>query len=171
MAVANAPRGKVDPLRAFHVPLLALPVLPELAFRLGGSSIVDVMLAAAWRSDAELEPAVRAEYAAAYTDPDQITAMLGYYRAAARPKIASLLRLGAEPPEPPPVRAEEMLVIWGAADPVLPVSLGEALVNALGSRSVMVTIPGAGHYVIDEASETVTGVLVDFLADHPEGTA
>jgi pimeloyl-ACP methyl ester carboxylesterase len=169
IAVANAPLGNVDPLRAFHIPLLALPVLPELAFRLGGSSLVDLMLAAAWKSDAQLEPDVRAEYAAAYTDPDQVTAMLGYYRAAARPRIASLLRLGAQPPAPPPVKAEEMLVLWGAADPVLPVSLGESVVTTLGSRSVMVTIPGAGHYVIDEASETVTAVLVDFLADRPDG--
>ncbi|MCW2543330.1 MAG: Epoxide hydrolase [Frankiales bacterium] len=169
LAVANAPLGDVDPLRAFHIPLFALPVLPELAFRLSGKPLVDFMLAAAWRSAAQLEPDVRAEYVAAYTTPDKVAAMLGYYRAGARPRIASLLRLGPRPVGPPVVTAEQMLVLWGAADPVLPVSVGESLVTTLGPRCVMVTVPGAGHYVIDEAGETVTAVLIDFLADGPDG--
>ena len=127
------------------------------------------MLGAAWRSAARLDPDVRAEYVAAYTGPDTVQAMLGYYRAAARPVVAAVARLGEPVPEPPRVEADRVLVLWGAADPVLPVGVGEAVVAAIGSQCVMVTVPGAGHFVIEEASDTVISVLRDFLADNGEG--
>ncbi|MCU1587632.1 MAG: Epoxide hydrolase [Frankiales bacterium] len=169
LAVANAPYGHVNPLRAAHVPFFALPVVPELLFRLGGARIVDFMLAAAWRSSARLDPDVRAEYVAAYTEPANVRAMLGYYRAAARPVLAALARLGDPAPDRPHVEADRVLVLWGAADPVLPVAIGEAAVAAIGAHCVMVTVPGAGHFVIEEATDTVVSVLQDFLADDSEG--
>jgi len=165
LAVANAPHGRINPLRAAHIPLFALPLLPELVFRLGGRRIVDLMFSVAWKSDRPLDPELHAEYVAAYTEPDKVSAMLGYYRAAARPAIAAGLRVGDNPASPPPVKAERMLVIWGAADPVLPVSVGESVVQALGADCVMVTIPGAGHFVIEEAADVVAQTLVEFLAD------
>jgi pimeloyl-ACP methyl ester carboxylesterase len=169
LAVANAPYGNVNPLRAAHVPVFALPLVPELLFRLGGARVVDFMLRAAWRSPARLDPDVRAEYVAAYTEPDKVSAMLGYYRAAARPAVAALAGLGDPTPAPPRVTADRVLVLWGAADPVLPVGVGEGVVAAIGSQCVMVTIPGAGHFVIEEATDTVISVLRDFLADNGEG--
>ena len=164
LAVANAPHGAVNPLRAIHIPLFALPVAPELVFRLGGKRVVDLMLTLGWKAARPLDPERHAEYVAAYTDPERVATMLGYYRAAARPQAAAMLRLGQPPPNPPPVRADRMLVIWGAADPVLPVGVGEAVVKALGADCVMVTVPGAGHFVIEEAAEVVADTLVDFLA-------
>jgi pimeloyl-ACP methyl ester carboxylesterase len=164
LVVANAPRGGVDPLRAAHVPLFSLPAVPELLFRFGGARLVDLMLGLAWKSAARLEPDVRAEYVAAYTDPQQVSAMLGYYRAAVRPRLAQLARVGAAPEPPPPIDCDQVLVLWGAADPVLPVSVGEQVVRVIGPQCVMVTVPGAGHYVVEEAADTVLGVLEDFLA-------
>jgi pimeloyl-ACP methyl ester carboxylesterase len=164
LAVANAPLGNVNPLRAVHVPLFALPAVPELLFRLGGKRVVDLMLHAGWKAQRPLDPERQAEYVAAYTEPERVSAMLGYYRAAARPVIAAGLHLGSAPPSMPHVSAERMLVIWGAADPVLPISAGEAVVKELGADCVMVTIPGAGHFVIEEAPDVVAAALVDFLA-------
>jgi hypothetical protein len=63
------------------------------------------------------------------------------------------------------VHAEKMLVLWGALDPVLPISTGESVVRDLGPDCVMVTVPGAGHFVVEEAPEVVAEVLLDFLAD------
>ena len=71
---------------------------------------------------------------------------------------------GATPAGDPKVRAEAMLVLWGAKDPVLPIRTGEAVVRDLGSDAVMVTVPGAGHFVLEEAPEVVLEVLRDFLA-------
>lgn len=169
LAVANAPHGQVNPLRAAHIPLFALPLLPELVFRLGGARVVDLMLKAAWRSPARLDPDARAEYVAAYTEPGRVRAMLGYYRAAARPVAAALAHVGPPPAAPPPVTADRVLVVWGAADPVLPIGLGESVVSAIGPQCVMVTVPEAGHFVIEEAAQTVISVLRDFLADPGEG--
>jgi hypothetical protein len=56
-------------------------------------------------------------------------------------------------------------VLWGAADPVLPVSTGESVQRDLGAGCVMVTVPGAGHFVVEEAPDVVAEVLLDFLAD------
>jgi haloacetate dehalogenase len=164
LVVANAPYRQVNLLRAAHIPFFTLPLAPEVLFRLGGRRVVDAMLAFAWKAPTPLSAESRAEYAAAYTMPGAVRAMLGYYRAATRPRIAAALRR-ERLAGPPRVHAEKMLVLWGALDPVLPVSTGESVVSDLGPDCVMVTVPGAGHFVIEEAPEVVADVLVDFLAD------
>ena len=89
--------------------------------------------------------------------------MLGYYRAAARPKFAAALGLGDKDAGAPRVHVEKMMVLWGAGDPVLPISVGEAVVKDLGPDCVMVTVPGAGHFVIEEAPDVVLETLRSFL--------
>lgn len=168
LAVSNGVYRQVNLLRAAHLPFFALPFVPELLFRLGGTRVVERMFAFGWKSATALDPEVLAEYTAAYTDPAKVTAMLGYYRAAVRPRIAALVARGEKPAGPPRVHAEEMLVFWGAADPVLPISVGESIVKDLGSRCSMVTIPGAGHFVHEEATPIVVETLQTFLdSDEP----
>jgi pimeloyl-ACP methyl ester carboxylesterase len=163
LVVANAPYRSL-PLRALHVPFFALPLLPELALRLAGRRAVDAAFALGWRAPAPVHGERLAEYRAAYTRPDVISAMLGYYRAAARPRLARLVRPGPVTVSSA-VRVEKALVLWGAGDPVLPVSTGESVVRDLGPDCVMVTVPGAGHFVVEEAPDVVARVLGDFLAD------
>ncbi|MCW2601487.1 MAG: alpha/beta hydrolase fold protein [Frankiales bacterium] len=164
LVVANAPYRHLNLLRAAHIPFFSLPAAPELLFRLGGAKVVDAMFALAWKAAVALDPEVRAEYTAAYTDPAKVSAMLGYYRAATRPRLAELVGRGPKV-DRPRVHAERMLVLWGAADPVLPVSIGESVVKDLGPDCVMVTIPGAGHFVVEEATQVVIATLTEFLAD------
>ena len=97
------------------------------------------MFSIGWKAGTSLDPEVMAEYTAAYTDPGRVRAMLGYYRAAVRS------RLGRGGSSAPRATADRMLVLWGAADPVLPVWVGESVVKDLGSDCRMVTVPGAGH--------------------------
>jgi pimeloyl-ACP methyl ester carboxylesterase len=164
LCVANAPYREVPLLRALHIPLFALPAVPELIFRAGGRRVVDVMLKLAWKAATPLDDERRAEYEAAYTDPEKVAAMLGYYRAAARPRAKALLT--RTPMEGSPrVKVEKSLVLWGALDPVLPIGTGESVVRDLGADCVMVTVPGAGHFVIEEAPAVVIDVLLDFLRD------
>ncbi|MCW2608318.1 MAG: alpha/beta hydrolase fold [Frankiales bacterium] len=172
LGVVNAPYRDVPLLRAAHIPFFALPLLPELLFRAAGRRAVDAMFALAWRSDRVLDPEALAEYQAAYSDPARVQAMLGYYRGVARPRARALLsrraaHAGADEATPagdPKVQAEAMLVLWGAKDPVLPIRTGESVVRDLGSDAVMVTVPGAGHFVLEEAPEVVLEVLQEFLA-------
>jgi haloacetate dehalogenase len=162
LVVINAPYREVPLVRAAHIPFFALPGVPELLFRLGGRRVVDTMLKIGWKSDPPLDADRRAEYEAAYTDPEKVRAMLAYYRGVARPRLASLVTRGT-PPSPPRVQVAESLVLWGALDPVLPISTGESVVRDLGASCVMVTVPGAGHFVVEEAPAVVASVLGDFL--------
>jgi pimeloyl-ACP methyl ester carboxylesterase len=163
LCVVNAPFRKVPALRMAHVPLFGLPVVPELLFRLGGKRVVDAMFAVGWKAETQLDPDVRAEYTAAYTDPGRVTAMLGYYRAAVRPRVAAAVTR-SRVSSPPRARADRMLVLWGAADPVLPVWVGESVVKDLGSTCDMITVPGAGHFVVEEAPDVSLQALRELFA-------
>jgi pimeloyl-ACP methyl ester carboxylesterase len=169
LCVANAPYRQVPLHRMLHIPLFALPAVPELIFRLGGRRVVDTMLSLAWKASTPLDEERRVEYEAAYSDPEKVTAMLGYYRAAARPRLAALIA-GTKLEGAPRVKVEKSLVLWGALDPVLPIGTGESVVRDLGADCVMVTIPGAGHFVIEEATAVVVDVLLDFLHDDAAAT-
>ncbi len=165
LVVANAPyRQPPPPHRAVHIPLFALPGLPELAFWLGGRRLVALMLRLGWKAATPLDDERRAEYEAAYSRPERVRACLGYYRAAARPRRGALRPGSALAQALPRVRVERALVLWGALDPVLPISTGEAVVRDLGPGTVMTTVPGAGHFVVEEAPDVVVRVLTDFLA-------
>ena len=169
LCVVNAPYRDVPVLRMAYVGFFALPALPELLFRVAGRHVVREMFRYAWKAGTVLPPERLREYEAAYGDAPRVAAMLGYYRATARPRLRARLRGprgdGARRPGPPRVSAEAMLVLWGAADPVLPVGTGESVVRDLGPSCAMVTVPGAGHFVIEEAPDVVASVLTDFLAD------
>ncbi len=165
LVVVNAPYGGGPPVhRAVHVPLFALPVLPEAAFRVGGRRLVGAMLAAGWRTDRVLPPERRAEYEAAYTGADRVRGMLGYYRAAVRPRAGALRPGSALAQQLPPVNVEQAHVLWGAADPVLPVDTGEDVVRRLGPGTRLTTLPGVGHFAPEEAPEQVADVLLDVLS-------
>jgi pimeloyl-ACP methyl ester carboxylesterase len=65
-------------------------------------------------------------------------------------------------------RPERSLIIWGARDRVLLPLHGERVLSALGrcvdpATVTMVTVPGAGHRVLDEASADLTALLREFL--------
>jgi pimeloyl-ACP methyl ester carboxylesterase len=164
LVVANAPYRSVPLHRSVHIPFFALPLAPELVFRLGGRRVVRLMLGLGWRSSAPLDPDLAAEYEAAYAHPEAVRAMLGYYRGVTRPRLAGLLRRRRTAPRSR-VQVDQSLVLWGARDPVLPISTGESVVRDLGSECVMVTVPGAGHFVHEEAPGVVADVLIDFLSE------
>lgn len=167
LVVLNAPYRSIDLLHAFHIPLLALPVLPEAAFSVSGPALVRRMLAYGWRSAAPLDPAVVAHYVEAYTDPGRTRAMLSYYRANVRRTFGWQLRRlwpgGRGVARPARSLAERQLVVWGARDPVLPLAVGETVVRDLGRGTVFVTVPEAGHYVLEEAPGVVVPAIVGFL--------
>jgi pimeloyl-ACP methyl ester carboxylesterase len=160
MVVVNAPYRRINLARAFHIPLLALPVLPELAFRLLGRRLVDGMLALAWKASEPLEPHVQDRYAAAYTDPQRVSAMLGYYRASVRRQLS---RAAGDSEPPPRATGLGRLVLWGAADPVMPMSIAESVCHDLGPAAELVALPGVGHFPLEEAAEDSVQVISRFL--------
>ena len=61
-------------------------------------------------------------------------------------------------------------VVWGGEDEWLDPSQAEALVGKIpGSRLRLV--PGAGHFVMEDAPEMVAEILAEFFAENPRGVA
>ena len=54
------------------------------------------------------------------------------------------------------------LILWGDADPVLPVRAGEALASALGKPAPRV-IEGAGHFLQEDQGALVGALIADWL--------
>lgn len=170
LVVINAPYRKVNLVKAFHIPLFCLPVLPEATFRVGGRRLVDGMLRVGWRSATPLEPDIADRYAAAYAEPGRVAAMLGYYRASMRGQAAR--RLSRAPrPEQPKATGLGRLVLWGAADPVMPMSVAESVTHDLGPLAELVALPGVGHFPLEEAPEDSVRVISRFLDARVDGDA
>lgn len=165
LAVLNAPyRRQPRPWQAVHVPVLALPALPELLLSTAGARVVDLLLNAGWKAPGGIDDERRAAYRAAYTAPAAQQAMLGYYRAAARPRAGALLPGSALTQAVGTVDVQGALVLWGALDPALPLAVGRAAATDLGPSTQMVVVPRAGHFVVEEAPDVVREALLEHLA-------
>jgi pimeloyl-ACP methyl ester carboxylesterase len=119
----------------------------------------------AWKADGA--PPLLDEYVAAYAPPARYGAMLAYYRAAVRPRVARAVSsvLGREAPSTglPRVKVERSLVVWGADDPPMPLHVGESVLRDLGESATMLTVPGVGHWPHEEAPDVVLPAVAEFL--------
>jgi haloacetate dehalogenase len=165
LVVVAAPYRELDPLRSWYMAVAALPVLPDVAFRLAADRLLRQTWATLWKSDGQSEHLD--EYVAAYLPPERWGAMLAYYRAAVRPRLAHAVRslAGGEPARSglPRVKVERSLVVWGGDDPVLPLHVGESVVRDLGPDATMLTVPGAGHWPHEESPDVVVPAVAEFL--------
>jgi pimeloyl-ACP methyl ester carboxylesterase len=165
VVVVSAPYQKVDLLRAWHIPLLGF--VPPAVFVARGRAIVRGMFRYAWRTGRP-PAALVAEYEAAYAAPERVRAMAGYYRAAVRRSARSARRGPSEGAREPAARPERSLVVWGTDDPPMPLRVGEAVVSDLGrvndpATIRMVTLPGVGHWPLEEVPDVVVPLIAEFL--------
>jgi haloacetate dehalogenase len=167
LVVVNAPYREVDLRRAWHMPLFALPVVPELLFAAAGRQFWDrLAFGAAWKGPERLSDELRAHYLDAYSDPERVRAMLAYYRGTVRPRVKALparalhRRLG-RPVAPARAKPTDALVVWGTADPAFPRGIGERVAGDLGAELVLVE--GAGHFPVEENPGVVVPAIADFL--------
>lgn len=164
LVVVSAPYRELDFTRAWYMGVAALPLVPDVAFRLGAERIVRQAFAMAWK--AETPPERIEEYVAAYLPPERWGATLAYYRAAVRPRVARMVRAlvgDASPAGLPKVKVERSLVVWGGDDPVMPLPVGESVVRDLGADATMLTVPGVGHWPHEEAPDVVLPAIAEFL--------
>ena len=165
LVVANAPYHRsAPPWRAWYIAVFALPGLPDAMFRVAGRRVVQTMLRLGWGDGPPLDAERREEYAAAYTPAAAVRAVLGYYRSIARPRRGAVKPGSALAAAVGEVRVARTVLIWGAADPALPISVAEDAVARLGPDTTLTTVPGAGHFVVEERPELVTELVRSALA-------
>ncbi|MFL6237954.1 MAG: alpha/beta fold hydrolase [Actinomycetes bacterium] len=172
LVVINAPFRYIDFTHAWHIPLFALPAVPDAIFAVGGRGLVGWMLDHG--SVKPIDARLREQYIDAYANRERVVAMLAYYRAAVRNRLMRAARgvvqqasgAGSDTPERRPISPpEQTLVIWGAEDPALPLPVGEAVVRDIGTSARLVTLPGVGHFTVDEAPDQVTELVSTFLRE------
>jgi pimeloyl-ACP methyl ester carboxylesterase len=153
VVLASSPYRQVDLRRAWHIPLMNLPVLPELAFRAAAVPLLRRAFAHAAVVQEPFTDEVVAHYAEAIRHAP--ADWLAYYRTLARSAVWDWtvrqarrnLPLVAGPRAPHTLRVPA-LVLWGEDDPVLPVSLATRAADDLEAE--FVTVAGAGHFVPEE---------------------
>jgi haloacetate dehalogenase len=166
LVVVNAPYREVDLRRAWHMPLFALPVLPELLMATAGRQFWGMVFDHAWRGPADLSEDLREHYLDAYDDHDRVRAMLAYYRGTVRPRLKALPKRALQRRVGRPIAAarakpEHCLVVWGDRDPAFPLRIGENVARELGAE--LLVAEGSGHFPVEENPELVIPEIVRFL--------
>ncbi|HEX9889602.1 MAG TPA: alpha/beta hydrolase [Nitriliruptorales bacterium] len=170
LVIVDSPYRKLDLRRAWHIPLLNLPILPEAAFAHGGEALVRAALRHGSVVSEAFTDDVVAQYAASVgTNPK---AWLAYYRTLSRRAVMdravrSVRRAvpGLPNPGAPNRLRVPVRVIWGERDPATPLHLAQGVADDLGGD--LVTIPGVGHFPHEEDPLRFAQAVVDFVGHAP----
>ena len=164
LVVASTPLRELDLGAAWHIPLLNLPVLPELAFRAFGATLTTAALRYAAADPEAFDDAAIERYVDAVTR--RPGGWLAYYRTLSRQVVLDRARrtISAGMPFTAPVVAPAVprvptTVVWGDADPVTPVRLADGVAVDLGAR--LVVLEGVGHFPHEEAPDAFARVVVE----------
>lgn len=164
LVLVSSPFRQLDLSAAWHIPLLNVPVVPELAFRTAARPLV----AAAIRHSAVVQeafpaPVIDAYAAAVSADP---RAWLRYYRRLSRRAVldSSVRRLrdavGFLPSPAAPHRLRvPTTVVWGERDPATPFHLAPGVAADLGAE--LVAVPDVGHFVHEEHPRALARAIVE----------
>ena len=139
-------------LRSWYAAAFQVPVLPEAAFRATDFALLErIFRASSVRPGAYTDEDIR-RYREAAARPGAISAMINYYRAAAR-----------HPHPPTQTITRPTLLIWGEQDQALTSRLAEGLDEWVPGIRVE-RIPEASHWVPAEAPDRVNALLSGFLS-------
>lgn len=162
LGILNVPHGSVmakhlrsslSQLRkSWYMLFFQIPWLPELILRRDEWGAMIRALKGTSRPGT-FSAADLAHYREAWSQPGAMTAMLNWYRAAARrvPTMGYTARITVP-----------TLVIWGAQDRFLDQEMAQASIERCEDGR-LVMIEEASHWVQHEEAERVNGLLLDFL--------
>jgi epoxide hydrolase 4 len=164
LVVASAPFRQLDLLRSWHIPLMNLPILPELAFRFAARPLVEAGIN---RTAVVREPFTD-EVLDAYADVVSAhpRGWLSYYRTLSRRAVRdwAVRRVRSrsgwlrEADAPHHLRVPAA-VVWGKLDPVTPYHLAPRVAHDLDAE--LVTLEGVGHFVHEEDPLGFARAIVD----------
>jgi epoxide hydrolase 4 len=164
LVTVSSPFRQIDLSAAWHIPLLNLPVLPEVAFKVAGTPLTKALIRHTAVVQEPFTDEVLERYAAAVSETP--SGWLAYYRRLSRKALldwgvrrvrrsTAFLR---EPAEPHRLRVPA-LVVWGEEDRATPVHLARRVAHDLDAE--LVTVPGVGHFVHEEAPEALARAILD----------
>lgn len=163
MVILNGPHGSVmrkhlasnrsQLLKSWYMIFFQLPWLPELILRANNWSGLVWGLKGSGKRDTFDEEKIE-KYRQAWTQPGAMTAMLNWYRATFRIRLARRASRKVKVPT---------LLIWGTEDKFLGRELAESSL-AMCEDGELVFIEGASHWVQQEAAEEVNVRINDFFA-------
>ncbi len=140
-------------LRSWYIVFFQLPCLPEGLARAFDHAFMLGALRRSGRpdtfSDEDLD-----HYRAAWGEPGALTAMLAWYRSAAR----------SRPRAPRPRVGVKTLMLWGCRDTALGEELAQPSID-LCDDGRLVLVPEATHWIQHEEPERVNAELLAFLAE------
>jgi epoxide hydrolase 4 len=166
LVTMSSPFRQIDLTAAWHIPLLNLPIAPQVAFRLAGGPLTR----AAIRYSAVVQEPFTDEVLDQYASSVQAapSAWLAYYRTLSRAALldwgvrrvrrrASFLR----PPDAPHRLRVPAVVVWGELDRVTPFHLAGRVAHDLDAG--LVAVPGVGHFVHEEAPDAVADAVLGLV--------
>ena len=143
-------------LRSWYISFFQIPWLPETLLGLGGARAIGRMFSSTNSDPSRFPREVVDFYRARASEPGALRAMLAWYRAAARGGMAAQMRVGLPNVEVP------TLMLWGEED----VALGKETTYGTHRYVDDLTLqylPGASHWVQQDAPERVNAALARFL--------
>lgn len=166
LVLVSSPYRHLDLRWSLSLPVLNLPILPELAFAVAAEPIVRGALAlSVARRSAYGEPDIRAYADAIAAQP---RAWLAYFRSLSRATVRDVVigelrrrAPGFKDPLPPPRLRVSTSVVWGARDGVTPLALGTDVARDLSAT--LVVAERAGHLVPEEAPHRIVDAVMDVL--------
>lgn len=160
LAILNAPHPQVfrreirtpdQMLRSWYAAAVQVPVIPEAAIRANDFALLErAFRASTVRQGAFTDEDIR-RYKEAAGQPGALTAMLNYYRAAARRHAPRARRID-----------HPTLLIWGKRDQALSLRNTYGLERWVPSIRIE-RIAEASHWVAEEVPERVAALLTGFL--------
>lgn len=166
LVISNSPYRQLNLFDAWHVPLLNLPVLPEIAFRIVPGPLVRGAIRYAAHDPSSFPDDLVDSYISSTHSSRR--GWLRYYRTLSRRAVLAtgLEAIRRKVPlvdgRGGPARLRvPATVIWGEHDPVLDLELGRLAAEELGAE--LHVIAGAGHFPHVEAADEFAGAVLDAI--------
>ncbi len=153
--VVNAAFHRLSLLHAWHILPLSLPGVTPWVLERAGALLMPLMWRYAYNRRAlTLEDIV--EYAIELNRPGVARASTAYYRSLWRSALQLRLWL-------PRKVARPCMILWGAHDPALPVSLLRGIERHFTVPPRIELLPRTGHWVVEEQPERSLALMREFL--------
>jgi pimeloyl-ACP methyl ester carboxylesterase len=145
-------------LASWYMFFFQIPALPEFLLKANDYALLANALKSTTAEKGVFTDEDIAEYKRAWSEPFAVTAMLNYYR-------ANILKRFLSKPETPPKIKVPTVFIYGEKDTAVLPETVKGVGEMIDAPYEEFRIPTSAHWVQQEASEAVTEILREFLAE------